>query len=288
MRINCGAPTIASHATGRLNNHAPRRLTPVFSIPGFALFVVLVFLTLACTSTTPCSASRARSCLRILFVGNSYTYMNDLPGMFAQLARAGGHRVETGMAAPGGWTLSAHARSAETLNKLKSSKWDFVVLQEQSQVPAVDPARTEAMYPAGRLLVRQIEDVGATPIFFVTWARRDGWAEKGLPGYEAMQFQISRGYLGIADELGVPAAPVGDAWLIAKKQHPELELWQGDGSHPTEQGTYLAACVFYATIFRQSPERLKYFARLPKATALALQMIAADVVLKNPKQWNLR
>jgi hypothetical protein len=208
--------------------------------------------------------------------------------MFARLARAGGHRVETGMAAPGGWTLSAHARAAETLNKLKSSKWDVVVLQEQSQVPAVEPARTETMYPAGRLLVRQIEDAGATPIFFVTWARRDGWAEHGLPGYEAMQFQISRGYLGIADELGVPAAPVGEAWLLAKSQHPDLELWQGDGSHPNEQGTYLAACVFYATIFRQSPEGLTYFAQLPKETALVLQRTAANVVLKDPKQWNLR
>jgi hypothetical protein len=82
--------------------------------------------------------------------------------------------------------------------------------------------------------------------------------------------------------------PVGEAWLITGKQHPELELWQGDGSHPTEQGTYLAACVFYATIFRQSPERLKYSAHLPKEMALALQKTAAEVVLNDPRQWNLR
>ena len=255
----------------------------------FALFVVIVFLTLACWSTTACiGASGARSCLRILFVGNSYTYVNDLPDMFARLARAGDHTVETGMAAPGGWTLFAHARSAETLGKLKSSKWDFVILQEQSQVPAVEPARTEAMYPAVRSLVRQVEDLGATPIFFLTWAYRDGWPENGLSGYEAMQTQITRGYLGIAQELGVPMAPVGEAWLIAKRRHPELELWQSDGSHPSEQGTYLAACVFYAAIFRQSPEGLRYFAHLPKETAKVLQTTAADVVLNNPQQWNLR
>ena len=257
---------------------------PVSGVAGFALFVVLGFLTLACSATGPCiRASGPGSCLRILFVGNSYTYMNDLPGVFTKLAGVGGHRVETGMAAPGGWTLSAHARSAETLNQLKSSKWDIVVLQEQSQVPAVEPARTQTMYPASRLLVRQIQDAGARPVFFVTWARRDGWAEQGLPDYEAMQLQISRGYLGITQELGVPAAPVGDAWLIARRQHPELELWQGDGSHPSAQGTYLAACVFYATIFRQSPEGLTYFARVPKETALALQRIAASVVLKDAK-----
>src|SRR5690349_388345 len=180
-----------------LENRVGRR--PVWSISGSALFGVAVFLTLACSPTVP---------LRILFVGNSYTSVNDLPAMFAQLAGAGGHPVETGMAAPGGWTLSAHARSAETLHKLKSSKWDIVVLQEQSQVPAIEPARTETMYPAGRSLVRLIVNVGATPIFFLTWAHRDGLAESGLPDYEAMQRQISRGYLGIAQELGAAAAPV--------------------------------------------------------------------------------
>jgi hypothetical protein len=253
------------------------------------LFVVIAFLTLACSPTPACTAgSRAQSCLRILFIGNSYTSVNDLPGMFARLAGAGGHAVETGMAAPGGWTLSAHAGSAETLRKLRSAKWDIVALQEQSQVPAVESARTQAMYPGGRLLVRQIEAIGAKPIFFVTWARRDGWAEQGLADYEAMQAQISRGYLAIAQELGVPAAPVGEAWLIARRQHPELELWQADGSHPSELGTYLAACVFYAAIFRQSPEGLRYVAHVPKETATALQRAAADVVLNDPKQWNLR
>jgi hypothetical protein len=83
-------------------------------------------------------------------------------------------------------------------------------------------------------------------------------------------------------------APVGEAWLIAKRQHPELELWQGDGSHPSEQGSYLAACVFYAAIFRQSPEGLRYIAHLPKETAKVLQTTAADVVLNKPQQWNLR
>ena len=253
------------------------------------LFVIIGLAAPACSATRPCiRGPGAGSCLHILFIGNSYTAVNDLPAMFAQLAKAGGHRVETGVAAPGGWTLSAHASSAETLNRLKSSKWDIVVLQEQSQVPAVEPARTQAMYPAGRLLVRRIEEGGATPIFFLTWAHRDGWPENGLAGYEAMQSRISDGYLRIAQELGVPVAPVGDAWLTAKGEHPDLELWQGDGSHPTEQGTYLAACVFYATIFRQSPERLSYRAGVSKETASALQTTAANVVLKDPRRWNLR
>jgi hypothetical protein len=66
-----------------------------------------------------------------------------------------------------------------------------------------------------------------------------------------------------------------------------LDLWQDDGGHPTEQGTYLAACVFYAVIFHQSPEGLTYLAHLPKEIAQFLQQIAANTVLNNPDQWNL-
>jgi hypothetical protein len=143
------------------------------------------------------------------------------------------------------------------------------------------------MYPAARVLVRRIRADGTTPLFFLTWAHRDGWPEQDLNGYERMQLQITQGYLGIAQELGVGIAPVGEAWRVARRQQPALDLWQADGSHPNEQGSYLAACVFYATIFRQSPEGLTYIADLPKETAHLLQTIAATVVLKNPKRWNL-
>ena len=78
------------------------------------------------------------------------------------------------------------------------------------------------------------------------------------------------------------AAPVGPAWSIAVKEHPELSLWQEDGSHPTGTGTYLAACVFYAVIFHESPEDLSYRADLSKETAKILQAVASQFALKTP------
>jgi hypothetical protein len=143
------------------------------------------------------------------------------------------------------------------------------------------------MYPAARVLVRKIRDGGATPILFVTWAHRDGWPENGLLSYESMQTQINNGYLGIAQELNVAEAPVGFAWLAASRMNPQPSLWQEDGSHPTEQGTYLAACVFYSVIFRQSPEGLSFRANLTKEAAQALQILAAATVLTNPEEWFL-
>jgi len=102
-----------------------------------------------------------------------------------------------------------------------------------------------------------------------------------------MQHQIDIGYLGIAQELSVPVAPVGYVWLLAMGQNPKIDLWQDDGSYPAEQGTNLAACVFYAVIFHESPEDLSYRAHLPKETARFLQQIAASTVLNNLDQWNL-
>jgi hypothetical protein len=182
------------------------------------------------------------------------------------------------MAAQGGWTLADHVQSPKTLDVLNSAKWDFVVLQEQSQIPSIEQSRTQTMYPAARELVREIRELGSTPIFFDTWGHREGWSENGMKTYQSMQAQIDTGYAGIALELNVPVAPVGSAWFYAVTGHPELSLWQEDGSHPSEQGTYLAACVFYAFIFHEDPAGLTYHAGLSNETANALQALASGTV----------
>jgi len=248
----------------------------------FLSFAILSLVLYSCSLTTKCGDAQDTSCTRVLFIGNSYTFVNDLPNVFAKLARSGGNKVEVGMSAQGGWTLSDHVQSAETLHLLNSTKWKFVVLQEQSQIPSVARARTQGMYPAARELVQKLKDIGATPIFFVTWAHRDGWPENGMNNYESMQSQINYGYVEIAQELNTPIAPVGAAWLTAVNQSPDLILWQEDGNNPTEQGTYLAACVFYAVIFHESPAGLKYRAGLSRENARIIQSIASSTVLNIP------
>lgn len=229
----------------------------------------------------------ARTCQRVLFIGNSYTYVNDLPGVFARLAVSGGHRVEAGMLASGGASLTDHVNDPETQRTLASAPWSYVVLQEQSVSPAIAYWRDHDMYPAARTLAAQVEGVGATPVFFMTWAHRDGWPDENLD-YEAMQQNVKQAYTGIADELGVPVAAVGFAWGVVRQRHPAIELWQGDGSHPSRAGTYLAGCVFYATIFGESPAGLGYNGGLSDREAHDLQSAAAAAVLGLPAEWNLR
>jgi hypothetical protein len=223
----------------------------------------------------------------VLFVGNSLTFFNDLPEAFAELAGSGAHGVEVGMAAQGGQTLAGHAASPGSLKKITGQGWDFIVLQEQSRVPAITAQRSEQMLPAVSILDEKAAESGADTVLFLTWASRDGLPSAGFKDYAAMQSAIEAGYLEVAGEIGAMVAPVGAAWQRALEEHPELELWQRDGIHPSPEGTYLAACVFHATLLGESPEGASYLAGLPEETARFLQVVAAETVLRDPERWNL-
>jgi len=226
--------------------------------------------------------------IKILFIGNSYTFANDFPRMFANLAQEGGYNLHITMRAAGGWTLGRHAESNETLEEIRQTAWDYVILQEQSVIPSDPIERGQSMYPAVRLLHTEIDQIGADTLLFMTWGRRDGLPEKGYDGFGEMQTAITTGYLEIAHELDVAVAPAGETWRRALAQNEGLDLWQSDGSHPSQAGSYLAACVFYAMVFLESPEGLAYMADLDEKDGIILQSIAAETVLKDMTQWDIK
>lgn len=228
------------------------------------------------TSTQPSPA--AAEPLQVLFIGNSYTYVNHLPQLFSDLSAAGGHAVVTATAAQGGWTLAQHAESAETLNLLKSHPWDRVILQEQSVIPAIADRRTQRSIPAATTLATAIRAAGGQPLLFMTWGRQQGLPEAGFADYATMQQALATGYEDIARQIQAPVAPVGLAWEHALAADPSLDLWNSDGSHPSLAGSYLAACVFYRVIHQASPVGLTYPEPLSTETATLLQQVAEQTV----------
>jgi hypothetical protein len=227
------------------------------------------------------------TCTRVLFIGDSYTYVNDLPTTFADLAWSGGYRVDTETLANGGETLAAHVADSATASTISSQAWNTVVLQEQSEIPASPVDQQSEMYPAVTQLVAMVRDAGAEPMLFLTWGHESGWPEDGITTYASMQAAVDQGYLGIADHLNVPIAPVGAAWEAANAAQANAQLWQGDGVHPTTAGTYLAACVFYTAIFHRSPVGLSYHSDLSSADAATLQRVAASAALVDGIKWGL-
>jgi hypothetical protein len=225
--------------------------------------------------------------VRVLFIGNSFTFYHDMPTMFAELVRAGGREAVVEIEAPGGQSLSGHAISVSTLEKIATGDWDYVVLQEQSSLPVQQDEREGQMLSAARILSEMIQDSGGRPVLFMTWGYRDGLPDKGFPDFPSMQSELAAAYTGIAEELDAAVAPVGIAWQNGLAEQSQLDLWDSDGRHPSKTGSYLAACVFYATICRESPEGLSYRAGLKKKTAGFLQTVAAETVLADPQQWNI-
>jgi hypothetical protein len=209
-------------------------------------------------------ATEAKPEIRILFIGNSFTFYNDLPRMVAQLAEAGGQRpLYYESETPGGCTLEKHWQDRRAVSRIQSGHWDFVVLQDQSEAPLV---RRDAMIEYGKRFAAEIGKQRATTILYETWA---------VQNKPEQQAAIGKAYAGLARELNARLAPVGDAWLAALRSDPKLILHDTDRKHPNATGTYLAACVFYATIFGQSPAGLPgRIAGLTDAEAQRLQTIA--------------
>ncbi|MFC1975375.1 DUF4886 domain-containing protein [Chloroflexota bacterium] len=239
------------------------------------------------TPAPPITPQWRDTTLRILFIGNSYTnYHESLPQMFANLAQSGGHEVEVDVSAPGGWSLTRHIEARRTLSKI-DAQWDLVVLQESGSIASVASKCKKQMYPAVHTLNERISATGAHIVFFMQWGCRDGTYNCDKRDFDEMQAQLHSCYMDIANELNAMVAPVGIAWQTAVTQAPQLGLWRIDGLHSSESGNYLAACVFYAVVYHQSPEGLTYPAGLTEETAHFLQAIAAETVLENPDRWNI-
>jgi hypothetical protein len=199
--------------------------------------------------------------LRVLFVGNSYSF--KIPKAFEKLATGEGKKIEVEQVTKGGWTLAKHAKAEATLEKIAKGKWDIVVLQEQSQTPAIPEAqRCQAMDPAAKSLATAIRKAGAIPIIFQTWGRRDGDQQnaKTYPNdtFESMQKRLTDGYRKAAEAAGnAHIVPVGEVWAKVHAAGGDHKLFAKDGSHPAAAGNQLGATVFYAAFFDE----------LPKATA---------------------
>ncbi|HEY7118854.1 MAG TPA: hypothetical protein VH475_19855 [Tepidisphaeraceae bacterium] len=203
--------------------------------------------------TVPSLASPASSLaptkkpLRVLFIGNSYTFFNGGLGTIVQgLASAvkDGRRFEYVEVTKGGQTLEGHWKDGKALAAIRKGGWDYVVLQEHSLRPIQD---RERMWKYATMFDAEIHKVGAKTIFYETWAR------KNKPEMQAM---LDAAYSGIAKQVSAMVAPAGLAWERVLKARPTMALHIGDLSHPTPAGTYLNACVFYETFFGKSPEGL--------------------------------
>lgn len=219
---------------------------------------------------------------KVLFVGNSYTYFWNLPQTVAAMSQNTNHRLITRQSTEGGVNLGQHWRSDKDLRTrefLETMDFDIVILQDHSMRAIKHP---DSLQVYGRRFGELIKEKGAKVYLYMTWAR--SWDPYMID-------QIAKEYQKLAEDIDAELVPVGMAWDLSRKMRPDLDLYDVDDTHPSPEGTYLSACVFYGALTGKSPvglpERIVtedaegeklYLNIQSKENALFLQKTAAYVL----------
>ncbi|MBK9154038.1 MAG: SGNH/GDSL hydrolase family protein [Chloracidobacterium sp.] len=218
---------------------------------------------------------------KILFIGNSLTYANDMPLIVEAFAKAKGRkRFEVKMAAPPNFGLEDHWNRNETRKLLAGKKWDFVVMQ---QGPSASKEGRAMLLEYGGLMAAEIRKGGGVPAMYMVWPSVS----------RANDFEgVRESYRMAANQFNGPLLPVGEAWLIALTIDRSIQLFSEDGFHPTEAGSYLAALVIFEQLFQESPiglpARVAFGSGrtidIPSKVAKTLQQAAAEANKKFGKR----
>jgi hypothetical protein len=185
-------------------------------------------------------STRSRS-INLLFIGNSFTQRNNLPGLLAELAAARNLTVRHELISVGGASLRTHWNAGRAAKAIATGGYDYVVLQEQSTLPVKNDQR---MAENVRLFDAATKQAGSETVLYMTWARQHS---------PETQQTIADAYITVGKELGATVVPVGLVWQDFLAQHQSPVLYDRDQSHPSLAGSYLAACVFLAALLKANP-----------------------------------
>ena len=207
--------------------------------------------------------------VQVLFMGNSHTAVNDVPGLVAAMVKAAWpDKTVEAVTAPGWSSLEDRSRDPASLALLRSRAWRFVVLQAQDY-----SSSGLYSYPidGAVALVGESRKVGALPILFPEWPRR---------GINETQ-RIYDLHLSIAREAPACVPPIPQAFDLAIARDPQLVLWAEDGNHSAPAGAFLAALVLATTMTGVAPDTLPAFggSNVDPAAQANLRSAAAETVL---------
>jgi hypothetical protein len=227
---------------------------------------------------------------RVLFIGNSYTGVNKLPDVFLEVVKGSSRPAPfVKSSTPGGRTLKQHLGIAGSMKLVDEGDWDVVVLQGQSQEPAIAEAdeavRKEFLESAAELCRRvRAKSPKAKIYFYETWARHaDYWkATKKGPDVGAnpkeMQTRLRKWYGIVAKDNDATFVPCGDAWELNYASAAPVRLHTADHSHPEFVGTYLNALIFFGKIYDVKAPAPIWSGKLDEAQAKLMQGLAARVL----------
>ena len=231
--------------------------------PTWRLAALCVFITLFLAAPLYCRSSLnepdAAGALRVLFIGNSLTYSNDLPSVVEAFAKTTGQRVFAykTIGYPD-FSLEDHWNKKDAGKAIKKGQWDFVVLQ---QGPSASKEGRALLLEYGRRFAEEIRRIGGRPALYSVWP-----SSSRIQDFKG----VSESYRQAAEAVDGLFFPVGDAWLIAWRLNPSIGLYSIDGFHPSMAGSYLAGLVIYEQLYNRSPVGLPSKLRLASGARIEI------------------
>ena len=225
----------------------------------------------------------------VLFIGNSFTFYNYMPGILKDIAASNGKAMYVDTAVTGGKDLKFHSGRERTYAMIKSKKWDYIVLQGHSNEFAQPDGKVDTLtLPFAKKIIDSIRVLSpcSRVLFYMTWGYKNGnpkW--KAIAHYDSMQLRIERQYLRFADLFSAGVSPVGMVWKEVRDDHPSINLYDADRFHPILTGSYLSACTFYATIFGETPYKNKAKVAIEPFQREVIELAATKVVLNHLARW---
>lgn len=236
--------------------------------------------------------------LRMLFIGNSYTYYHTYPAIFKEIAWHEGHYADCNIFISGGYTMKAHLANPHSMEQVDKGGYDYVMLQDQSILPTLNGTADDAgsAMQMTKMIIRVRESSPAAKVLLeITWGRKFGnnnfgkyekYIEKYphfYSSYDAMQQRLIDVITAEATHNDAMVTPVGYAWQIVMHERPEINLYHKDNHHQSYAGSYLAAAVAYLTVYKQPFGSAPANCKLNPEIAAYLRSVAERVVLKGEK-----
>ena len=212
--------------------------------------------------------------LRVLFLGSSLTYNNDMPLLVQAFAREAGKSVEVVTVAKGGFSFEDHCKRGAALSTLRKGPWNFVVMQ---QGPSTLTASRRNMREWARRLAEPIRQAGARPALYMVWP-----AENRL----AYLDEVRISYQLTAEDIDGMMIPAGEAWRAAWRRDPDIPLYRRDREHPSPTGSYLVALSIFGMLLGRSPVGLPARVRLSNGNFAQVAPALATLLQESAEEAN--
>jgi len=232
----------------------------------------------------------AQDTTKVLFIGNSITYFNDMPQTFEAIANSKGDYTEVTVYAPGGTGFIHHVNDQNVYNFFRERVWDYVILQPGSNESPGYSEPISATLTRARTLQDTIlfynpcAKILYYEISYGVW----GNTSNDLNTYNNTMDLIRANIEFLADSTESFFAPAGETMRTAWNTNPSIMLWGGYGDiHPNAIGSYMIACTFYCSIFQRSSFGSNITNSLSTSEASYYQLLADSIVLNHLINWRI-